>query len=91
MKNNTPQEEIISALQYKVEEEGLNYAMLDYSDWKELKDEKGRFLIKASRFETIKTKMKKYKAIYEQNSLSEDFCNWFYSNLLGSKNTKNII
>lgn len=49
---------------------------------KELKNEKGKFLIKQSRFETIKKTMKRYKIIYEQNSISEDFCNWFYSNML---------
>jgi DNA polymerase-3 subunit alpha len=43
---------------------------------KELKDEKSRPLIKASRFETIKTKMSKYKQIYEQNRECQDFVNW---------------
>jgi DNA polymerase-3 subunit alpha len=43
---------------------------------KELKDEKSCPLIKLSRFETIKTKMSKYKQIYEQNKECADFVNW---------------
>lgn len=49
---------------------------------KELKDEKGKFLIKESRFDTIKGKMEKYKGIYEKNRICQDFANWWYENSL---------
>ena len=38
--------------------------------------------IKESRFETIKRKSEPYKRIYELNSKSEDFANWFYEKRL---------
>ena len=48
------------------------------------KDEKGRPYIKDSRHETIKKKSVPYKAIYDQNSKSEAFANWYYEkHLLG--------
>jgi DNA polymerase III alpha subunit len=49
-------------------------------------DEKGRPLIKESRMATIRkrTTEKGYKEIYELNSRSEDFANWYYEkSLLG--------
>ena len=49
---------------------------------KDLKDEKSRPLIKESRFQTIRSKMEKYKAIYKQNSESESFCAWYFQNAL---------
>ncbi len=51
---------------------------------KDIKDEKGKPIIKESRFETIKKKYTPYKKIYEQNSKNEDFANYFYEkSLLG--------
>ncbi len=46
------------------------------------KDEKGKEVIKDSRYETIKRKSEGYKEIYLRNSKSENFANWFYENLL---------
>jgi len=53
---------------------------------KDKKDEKGKPLIKESRMGTIRkrTNEKGYKEIYELNSRSESFANWFYEkSLLG--------
>jgi DNA polymerase-3 subunit alpha len=48
------------------------------------KDEKGRPLIKPSRFETIQRKSQPYKEIFNKNRYSESFANWYYENhLLG--------
>lgn len=44
----------------------------------EAKDEKGRPLIKPSRFETIKKKYAPYKDIYLQNSRNERLANYYY-------------
>ncbi len=43
-----------------------------------LKDEKGKPIIKNSRFNTIKKHTEKYKQIYEQNKGSQDMANWFF-------------
>jgi len=44
----------------------------------------GKVLIKPSRFETIKKKYEPYKKIWEKNSKTETFANWYYENeLLG--------
>jgi len=49
-----------------------------------MKDDKNKEVVKPSRFETIKRKCEPYKKIYEINSKSENFANWFYeNNLLG--------
>lgn len=45
-------------------------------------DEKGKPLIKASRFETIKKKQEPFKAIFNMNRLSESFANWWYEKRL---------
>ena len=51
---------------------------------KDLKDEKGRPIIKESRLGTIKKHSKPYSLIYEQNRKNEEFANWYYENhLLG--------
>tara|TARA_R100000008_G_scaffold85908_1_gene77110 strand:- start:5156 stop:7681 length:2526 start_codon:yes stop_codon:yes gene_type:complete len=48
------------------------------------KDEKGKLVIKESRFETILKKQKPYEGIYRQNRKNEEFANWYYeNNLLG--------
>jgi DNA polymerase-3 subunit alpha len=47
-----------------------------------VKNEKGKPLIKESRFETIKRNTEKFKKIYEQNSISQDFANYFYTTRL---------
>tara|TARA_B100001939_G_scaffold344536_1_gene359139 strand:+ start:1940 stop:4510 length:2571 start_codon:yes stop_codon:yes gene_type:complete len=46
------------------------------------KDEKGKVVIKESRFETILKKQKPYQEIYMQNRKNEDFANWYYENTL---------
>ena len=46
------------------------------------KDEKGKFIIKESRLETIRKAYTPYKKIYEQNSKNERFANWYYENKL---------
>lgn len=45
-------------------------------------NEKGKPLLKPSRFETIKKRYEPFKAIYESNSQNEDFANWFYERTL---------
>jgi DNA-directed DNA polymerase III PolC len=47
-----------------------------------VKDEKGKTLIKESRVETIKKHTAGFKEIYEQNIASVDFANWFYEKRL---------
>lgn len=49
---------------------------------KETNAANGKPYIKESRLETIRKKCEKYKQIYEQNSLSEKFANWYYENFL---------
>jgi DNA polymerase-3 subunit alpha len=57
-----------------------------------IKDEKSKPVIKASRFETIKKHSEKYKSIYNQNKISQDFANWWYENkLLGYTSNKRLI
>lgn len=46
------------------------------------KDEKSKLLIKESRLATLKKKAQKYKEIFELNSKSEDFANWWYERKL---------
>ena len=49
-----------------------------------LKDEKGKPIIKESRLATIKKHSKPYSLIYEQNRKNQQFANWYYENhLLG--------
>ena len=51
---------------------------------KDIKNEKGKPIIRDTRIETIKKKYQPYVKIYEQNSKSESFANWFYEkSLLG--------
>lgn len=45
-------------------------------------DEKGKEIIKAKRFETIKRHYEPYKAIYLQNHKNEKFASWFYEKTL---------
>jgi DNA polymerase-3 subunit alpha len=47
-----------------------------------IKDEKGKLLIKESRVETIRKKSERYKLIFNQNILCENFANWWYENIL---------
>ena len=60
----------------------------------QLKDDKGKPVIKDSRFETIKKDYEKYKKIYLQNKSAEEFACWYYERkLLGfpySSTLKNI-
>lgn len=59
---------------------------------KEIKDEKGKPIVKASRGDTIKRNSEPYKKIYEQNKSSEKFANWWYENkLLGYSCTVELI
>ena len=58
---------------------------------KELKDEKGRPIIKDSRLETIKKHFLPYREIYNKNRANEDFANWYYENaLLGYTHGKKL-
>lgn len=45
-------------------------------------DEKNKVIIKDTRLETIKTKYEPYLKIYNQNSKSESFANWYYEKKL---------
>jgi len=57
-----------------------------------IKNEKGKPVIKPSRFETIKKHSERYKLIYNQNKVSQDFANWWYENkLLGYTSQKKLI
>lgn len=56
------------------------------------RDKGDHFLLKSSRFDTIKRDYAPYKAIYEQNSKNEDFASWFYErSLLGYSYSHNIV
>jgi len=45
-------------------------------------DEKNKVIIKTSRLDTIKSKYEPYIKIYNQNSKSESFANWYYEKRL---------
>jgi DNA polymerase-3 subunit alpha len=49
---------------------------------REFHDEKGKPVIKDSRYGTIKKKYLPYLEIYKQNSKSEDLANWYYEKML---------
>jgi len=54
-------------------------------------DEKNKVIIKGSRLETIKNKYEPYLKIYNQNSKSESFANWYYEKrLLGYTYEKSL-
>ena len=54
-------------------------------------DEKGKLLIKETRYATIKKNSEKYKAIYNMNSQNESFANWWYEKkLLGYTHGKTL-
>jgi DNA polymerase-3 subunit alpha len=54
-------------------------------------DEKNKVIIKCSRLETIKNKYEPYLKIYNQNSKSESFANWYYEKrLLGYTYEKSL-
>lgn len=56
------------------------------------KDEKGKPIIKDSRYETIKKNYAPYLEIYNQNKNSENFANWYYEKmLLGYTYNKSLI
>ena len=58
---------------------------------KELKDDKGKQVIKDSRYNTIKKHFLPYREIYNKNKSNEDFANWYYENaLLGYTHGKNL-
>lgn len=48
----------------------------------QFKDEKNKSVIKESRYETIKRKYLPYLDIYNKNSKSENFANWYYEKML---------
>ena len=48
----------------------------------EIKDEKGKPIIKDSRIGTIRKHTELYRLIYSQNIKSESFANWYYENRL---------
>ena len=45
-------------------------------------DEKGKVIIKKSRYETIKKNYEPYLEIFKKNSKSENFANWYYEKML---------
>ena len=49
---------------------------------RKFEDEKGKVIIKDSRYETIKKKYLPYLEIYTKNSKSESFANWYYEKML---------
>ena len=49
---------------------------------KTFQDEKGKIVIPESRYETIKKKYLPFKEIYDLNSKSEFFANWYYEKML---------
>ena len=58
---------------------------------KEMKDEKGKPVIKDSRYETIKKHFLPYREILQKNKANEDFANWYYENtLLGYTHGKKL-
>lgn len=47
-----------------------------------MKDAKGKTIMRESRVNTLKAAIQPYAAIYQQNSKSEDFANWYYEQKL---------
>lgn len=59
--------------------------------YEELKDIKGKPIIKESRMDTIKKHFEPYREIYNKNKSNEDFANWYYENaLLGYTHGKKL-
>lgn len=57
----------------------------------QLKDDKGKPILKDSRFETIKRDYENYKKIYLQNKSSEEYACWYYERkLLGFPYSSNL-
>jgi DNA polymerase-3 subunit alpha len=56
---------------------------------KDNKDVQGKPYIKESRLQTMRTKAEPYKKIYEINSKSESFANWFYENSIIGYSVRN--
>lgn len=64
--------------------------ILAFKDEK-LKDDKGKEVLKDSRFETIKRDYERYKKIYLQNKSAEEFACWYYERkLLGFPYSSNL-
>jgi len=58
----------------------------------DIKNEKSKPIIKASRFETIKRNSERYKLIYNQNKVCQAFANWWYEKrLLGYTSDKRLL
>ena len=55
------------------------------------KDAKSKPYIKDSRLDTLRNKAEPYKKIYEINSKSESFANWFYENSIIGYSVKNTL
>jgi len=56
---------------------------------KDSKDIQSKPYIKESRLQTLRTKAEPYKKIYEINSKSESFANWFYENSIIGYSVRN--
>jgi DNA polymerase-3 subunit alpha len=56
---------------------------------KDNKDVQGKPYIKESRLQTLRTKADPYKKIYEINSKSESFANWYYENSIIGYSVRN--
>jgi hypothetical protein len=75
----TPKEKVL-ALQYGPQ---FNFDLLLVLKYlSESPNEKGKMLIKESRFQTIRNHYEPYKQIYLLNSRNEEFANWFYERKL---------
>ena len=58
----------------------------------ETKNEKGKLIIKPSRFETIKKHSSSYQQIYEFNKKNEEYASWFFERtLLGYSYSTNLL
>tara|TARA_Y100001970_G_scaffold66808_1_gene85237 strand:+ start:2404 stop:4953 length:2550 start_codon:yes stop_codon:yes gene_type:complete len=77
----TPRERLIAL---KFAEEGEQDLIKVINEMKVKVDDEGKRYIKDTRIETMRKRFAGYKKIYDINSRSEDFANWYYENeLLG--------
>lgn len=74
----TPREKVFIKQLFETGEHGTSILSIIKKCVEEIKDEKGKPLIKESRFNTIKRDYEKYKLIYQQNSKNENLAAFWY-------------
>lgn len=66
----------------KLKEKHSDNLVAIVKDLQAMKDEKGKGIFKDSRMETLRKSAEPYRDIYNKNSVSESFANWYYEKRL---------